>query len=101
MQELTTQSAGILIAAEYNPMEDYNTDDPGFNEYALGVLGKIKHARYKGFARPGDRLVVDVQLNEQLGPIFDFSATISVGVKAIMRNGFQLINIASQRLQGA
>ena len=38
MQEMSTQSAGILIAARYNPMEVYNTHDPFFNEYALGVL---------------------------------------------------------------
>ena len=40
LQELTTQSAGILIAAEYNPMSDFNTEDPFHNEYALGVLGE-------------------------------------------------------------
>jgi hypothetical protein len=28
MQELTTQSAGILIAAQYNPMQAYDTSDP-------------------------------------------------------------------------
>ena len=40
MQEMSTQTAGILIAAKYNPMEEFNTHDPFFNEWALGVLGK-------------------------------------------------------------
>jgi 3-hydroxyacyl-[acyl-carrier-protein] dehydratase len=100
MQELTTQSAGILIAAEHNPMAAYNTEDPFFNEYALGVLVRVKHARYKGFARPGDTLSVTVSLNDQVSDVFDFSATISAGGKTIMHNGFQLMNVKSQVLQG-
>ncbi len=101
MQELTTQSAGILIAAEHNPMVQYNTEDPFFNEYALGVLVKVNQARYKGFARPGDSLAVHVVLNDQVSGVFDFSATVDVAGKTIMRNGFQLMNIKSSVLQGA
>ncbi len=98
LQELTTQSAGILIAARYNPMQEYNTRDPHFNEYALGVLTKVTRARYKSFARPGDCLAVNVTLNERLSSLFDFSATVSVGGKIIMSNGFQLTNIKSSLL---
>jgi 3-hydroxyacyl-[acyl-carrier-protein] dehydratase len=100
MQELTTQSAGILIAAEYNPMPEYRTDDPFFNEYALGVLVRVKQARYRHFARPGDTLTVQVQLDEQLGQVFDFSASITVAGNRIMHNRFQLTNIPSAVLQG-
>ncbi|MFT5302292.1 MAG: 3-hydroxyacyl-[acyl-carrier-protein] dehydratase [Mariniblastus sp.] len=100
MQELTTQSAGVLIAAEHNPMKEFDTEDPFFNEYALGVLVKVKHARYKGFARPGDTLTTQVKLNEQLSNVFDFSATVSVADQVIMRNAFQLMNIKSAALQG-
>lgn len=101
MQEMTTQTAGILIAARYNPMEEYNTSDPFFNEYALGVLVKVKQARFRGFARPGDRLQIKVKLNQQIGQMFDFSGTVSVGEATIMRNSFQLTNIPSKTLQGA
>ena len=100
MQELTTQSAGILIAAMYNPMEEYNTQDPLFNEYALGVLVKVKQARYRGFARPGDKLTVNATLHEHVGNMFDFSAAISVGRDTIMRNGFRLANIKAKDLIG-
>ena len=31
MQEMTTQTAGILLAARFNPMEQFNTHDPFFN----------------------------------------------------------------------
>ena len=100
MQELSTQSAGILIAANHNPMEKYDTHDPFFNEYALGVLVKIKHARYRGFGRPGDVLEAVVKIEEQLANVFDFSCEISCGDKKIMRNQFQLSNILSSTLQG-
>lgn len=100
MQEMTTQSAGILIAAKYNPMEQYNTDDPFFNEYALGVLVKVKQSRYRGFARPGDEIQINVRLNEHIDPMFDLSASVSVDGKTIMRNSFQLTNIPSKTLQG-
>ena len=100
MQEMTTQSAGILIAANFNPMESYNTHDPFFNEYALGVLVKIKSARYRGFARPGSELKIKIELKEQVGTIFDFVGNISVNGKNIMRNEFQLSNIPSKTLQG-
>jgi 3-hydroxyacyl-[acyl-carrier-protein] dehydratase len=100
MHELTTQSAGILIASHYNPMEEFDTEDPFFNEYALGVLVKTKHARYKGFARPGDELITTVSLNDQVSEVFDFSAVVKVDGKTIMKNGFQLMNIKSAALQG-
>ena len=100
MQEMTTQSAGVLIAARYNPMQDYNTSDPLFNEFALGVLVKVKQSRFRGFARPGDKLQVSVTLNEKISEVFEFSGTVSANGKTIMRNSFQLTNIPSQTLQG-
>lgn len=100
MQELATQSAGILIAARYNPMPEFNTRDPNFNTHALGVLVKTKHARFKGFARPGDRLTAIVKLKDHLGDVFDFSAAVSNGQTTIMKIAFQLMNIPSATLRG-
>ena len=100
MQEMMTQSAGILIAANYNPMPVYNTHDPHFNEFALGVLVKVKGARYRGFARPNDSLSIRVTLDERIGQLFDFSGTIYLKEKPICENQFQLMNIQSNLLQG-
>ena len=100
MQEMSTQAAGILIAAKYNPMEEFNTHDPLFNEWALGVLVKVNRARYRGFARPGDLLTITVELNERVGAMFDFSANVSNGDAKIMQNSFRLTNILSKTLQG-
>lgn len=100
IQELTTQSAGVLIAARHNPNSEYDTSDPTFNEYALGVLVKVNAARYRHFARPGDTLSVTVDLRERVANIFDFAATVRVGDKTVMKNEFQLTNIKSSVLQG-
>ena len=100
MQEMSTQSAGVLIAARYNPMLEYNTHEPDFNSHALGVLVGVKRAKFRGFARPGDTLVARVVLQEIIDNLFDFSATISIGDRTIMRNAFQLTNVPSTVLRG-
>ncbi len=98
MQELSTQTAGILIAANFNPMPEYNTHDPHFNKFALGVLVRVKNAKFKGFAKPGDTLLTHVKLNENTASLFDFRATITIDGKAIMQNSFRLANIESELL---
>ena len=64
------------------------------------MLVKVSRARYRGFARPGDLLKIVVELNEQVGAMFDFSATIENGDAKIMQNSFRLTNILSKTLQG-
>ena len=98
MQEFITQSAGILIAANFNPMESYDTSDPSHNEYALGVLMKVNSARYRSFARPGDRLEANIRLNEIIENLFDFTGRITVREAELMRNAFRLSNITSALL---
>lgn len=100
MQEMTTQSGGVLIAAEYNPMQDYNTSDPDHNEYALGVLVKVGKSRFRGFARVGQLIEARVTLRETIESLFDFTATVTADGKPIMQNQFQLTNILSSALTG-
>lgn len=100
MQEMTTQSAGILIAARHNPMAQFNTQDPFFNDFALGVLIKVDYARYRNFARPDDSLQIAVELERRVGSAFDFSSKIQRGDDTILRNRFRLANIPSAVLQG-
>lgn len=100
LQEITTQTAGILLAARFNPMEEFNTHDPFFNEYALGVLVRVKAARFRGFARPGDELTTHVKLNDQLSDVFEFHGRVSCRGKLVMSNCFQLANVLSSTLQG-
>ncbi|MEM6689273.1 MAG: hypothetical protein AAF664_07605 [Planctomycetota bacterium] len=99
MQEMTTQAGGVLIAANFNPMADYNTHDPHHNELALGVLVKIKHGRYRGFARPGDKLSIEVTLDDHIGDVFDFHGLIRCNDQLIYKNAFQLTNLPSDTLR--
>jgi 3-hydroxyacyl-[acyl-carrier-protein] dehydratase len=100
MQELTTQSAGILIAANYNPLAEYNTKDPHANRIALGVLVRVKRASYRGFVRPGDELRVHVALEDHMADLFLFAARITVDGQTVMKNRFQLANIPTDQLRG-
>lgn len=100
MQEMTTQAAGVLIAGRHNPMADYRTDDPHHNEFALGVLVRVRGARYRGFARPGDELQVSVRLHERVDQLFDFMGEVRCRQNLILRNQFQLANIPSRTLIG-
>ena len=100
MQELATQSAGILIAARFNPMKKFDTHDPFANEYALGVLVRVKNARYRHFARHGDKLVCRVELTDRINDLFSFLASVSAHDQQLMRIEFQLTNIKSAVLTG-
>jgi 3-hydroxyacyl-[acyl-carrier-protein] dehydratase len=81
-------------------MESFDTSDPFFNEYALGVLVRVSDARYKSFARPGDVLTAKVELVERVESLFEFRSTLRIADRTIMRNNFQLTNIPSRVLQG-
>lgn len=100
LQEMTTQSAGILIAARFNPMEEFNTHNPFFNEYALGVLMRVRGAKFRGFARPGEILQIHVDLVDQLDSVFEFKGRITLNETLVMSNSFQLANVPSVQLQG-
>ncbi|GAB5440343.1 MAG: 3-hydroxyacyl-ACP dehydratase FabZ family protein [Fuerstiella sp.] len=100
LQEMTTQSAGILLAANRNPMQTYNTHDPQFNEFALGVLVSVVNGRFRGFARSGDHLVATVELRDEVDQLFDFSGTVRCNDRVILKNRFRLANIPSETLIG-
>lgn len=101
MQEMTTQTAGVLIAGRHNPMVDYRTDDPTHNEFALGVLIRVRGARYRGFARPGDQLRITVKLDCRVENLFDFTGEVRCRDQVILRNQFQLANVPTKTLTGS
>lgn len=93
LQEMTTQSAGIFLAARRNPMPTYNTHDPDVNEFALGVLVSVVRCRFRGFAGSGDRLEATVELADELDQLFDFKGTVRRNGRVILQNQFRLANI--------
>tara|TARA_Y100000385_G_C13011861_1_gene602036 strand:- start:495 stop:962 length:468 start_codon:yes stop_codon:yes gene_type:complete len=96
MQEMTTQTAGVLITKFYFPGDNY--DSTKSKGHALGVLKKVNYAKFKGFAKPGDSLKITVRLVESLENLFEFEADIKLADKVIMKNSFQLINISDEYL---
>ena len=96
LQEITTQTAGLLIAEYYSPVPDYDSDLT--KGHALGVLRSVHHAKYKSFARPGHELFIKAELIQRIDNAFRFKAQISVDHKVIMLNEFTLVNITDDQL---
>lgn len=59
------------------------------NQPGLGVVTRIKDAKFKNFARPGDILVITVTLDDKIDNAFYMSGTIRVGEKIILKIIFQ------------
>jgi len=98
MQEMTTQAAGLLITEHHSPVADY--DSQTTKGWALGVLRAVHNAKYKTFARPGDRLVIKVELIDHVDAVFRFKGKIEVEGTTIMFNEFSLVNIEEEKLKG-
>ena len=98
MQEMTTQAAGLLISEHFSPVADYDSEKT--KGWALGVLRAVHHAKYKRFARPGEKLEIKVELIDRLDHSFRFKGKIVVGSETVMKNEFTLINISEEKLQG-
>lgn len=98
MQEMTTQTAGLLIAEYFSPVPDYDSETT--KGWALGVLRAVHHAKYKKFARPGDRLIIKIKLIDNFENSFRFKGQIEVEDEKIMSNEFTLINISEDKLIG-
>jgi 3-hydroxyacyl-[acyl-carrier-protein] dehydratase len=103
MQEMTGQAAGVLIARFYNPMGDsYDTSNFDPDRPALGVLSRIKDAKFKDFVRPQDELRITIKMVEKLESAFEFKGTIEKktddGFITVMKNHFLLTNIPSRKL---
>jgi len=98
MQEMCTQSAGILIAQHYNPMSNFNTKDPFHNEMALGVLRSISNAKFYSFVKVGDVLDIHIRLINNLDNLYKFEGKIFNKDKKIMRIAFSLCNTQSELL---
>lgn len=96
MQEMTTQTAGILLTKYYSPVENYSSNTN--KGHAIGVLKKVNFAKYKKFARPGDQLEIKAELLDQFDNIFEFKSTITINKNVIMKNSFQLMNISDKHL---
>lgn len=96
MQEMATQTAGLLIAEYYSPVSDYDSEKT--KGHALGVLRAVHHAKYKKFVKPNQTLDIKVELVEHLDNLFRFKAHIEVENALAASLEFSLINISDEQL---
>ena len=97
MQEMTTQSAGLLMTKFFSPIENYDSEST--KGYAIGVLSKIYGAKFLNFAKPNDRLEIKVKLLDRENNYFIFSGEIRKNnSETIMKNKFALTIISDDFL---
>jgi 3-hydroxyacyl-[acyl-carrier-protein] dehydratase len=81
--EACFQTGAILMGADH--------------QQGLGVVTRIKDAKFKHFAYPGDTLTITVTLNEKLANAYYMHGSIHVGDKLIMKIVFQGALIQSEK----
>lgn len=96
LQEIATQSAGILITKYYSPVENYDSELT--QGHALGVLKKIEYAKFSGICFPSKPIIAEVNLIEQVSDLFLFDASIFQSGEVKAKLGFKLINIDDSHL---
>jgi 3-hydroxyacyl-[acyl-carrier-protein] dehydratase len=96
LQELCTQSAGALITKFYSPVENYDSEKT--KGHALGVLAKVAYAKYIGIVKTDRDVFAEVELVEQLGPLFKFKAKVLQDGRLKAKLMFSLINLSDDHL---
>ena len=99
MQEMCTQSAGLLISIHHNPSGKlYDKRKP--QEWALGVLNKVEFAKYLSLVFPRDPLDIHVELLESQDQLYKFRAKVMQNEKLMAKLKFNLVNIQANLLEG-
>ncbi len=75
LQEAIFQSGACLMAT-------------GEGEAGLGVVAKVNSAKFKNMVRPGDELVMEVELTEQLANGYFFKGRSRVDGKVVLAIDF-------------
>ncbi len=96
LQELCTQSAGVLITKYYAPVEHYDSEQT--KGHALGVVSKVAYAKYMGIVKPERDVFAEVELIERLGPLFKFKARVLQDKLIKAKLMFSLINLSDEHL---
>ena len=73
LQEALFQSGNLLMATLN-----------GTDETGLGVVTRVENAKFRNLVRPGDRLQMEVSLDEQLDNAFYFSGKTKVNGKVVV-----------------
>ncbi|MFT5288786.1 MAG: 3-hydroxyacyl-[acyl-carrier-protein] dehydratase [Planctomycetota bacterium] len=96
LQELCTQSAGVLITKHHAPVANYDSETT--KGYALGVLSKVEHAKFLGIVKTDRDVVAEVRLVERLGSLFKFNAKVFQDGILKAKLCFKLANVSDSHL---
>ncbi len=96
IQEMCTQSAGLLISEYYAPVDDYDSEKT--KGHALGVLRKVSNARYLGITKPEKEIIIKTKLMNQVDNLFEFQSRVFQEDKTVAKLEFQLVNISDSHL---
>lgn len=89
IQELCTQSAGVLMTRFYSPVEDYNSEET--KGLAIGVLNKVDFAKYYATAKPDQDVVAQVDLVDRVADLFKFRARVTQEERLVAKLRFNLV----------
>lgn len=96
LQEMSTQSAGILLTKHYAPVENYHSEQT--KGYAIGVLREVKNARYYGMTRPEKIIDIKVDLVDFKRNRFELVSRVYQDEELRAEISFQLVNIPDAML---
>lgn len=97
LQEICTQSAGILISKFYSPVKDYNSQTT--KGWALGVLKKVNYAKFQEITKPDKEILAVVDLIDFEQQLFKFSAKIFQDNQLKAKFSFNLVNISDEYIK--
>lgn len=91
IQELCTQSAGLLLTLHHGPVDNY--DSRTTKGHAIAVLHKVKNAKYLKMTSPHRTLKAQVELVHSIENLFEFRARVSQDDILVAKMSFQLLNL--------
>lgn len=95
LQELCTQSAGILLTKYYSGVTDYNSNTT--KGHAIGVLNKVESAKYYDVCKV-EKVNAEIELIENLDNLYKFRAKVTQNGILKAKLKFNLINTSDSIL---
>ncbi len=96
LQELCTQSAGLLMTKFHSPVEDYDSEKT--KGYAVGVLNKINYAKFLKIVLPFELVSTKIKLECKKENLFKFSARVFQRDQLVSKLSFHLVTISDEHL---
>ena len=96
LQEICTQSAGILLTKYHSPVANYNSEIT--KGYALGVLNKVSSAKFLKIVKPTSPVIAEVYLVSNIDNLFKFKARVKQNDELVAKLSFNLMNISDEYL---